>query len=65
MRVYYEGYEIRRTTYQGLPAYKVPALEGNDLAANLETAKKWIRCALAEGVLKRRNRAWATHPDNG
>ena len=50
-RITYNGYTIKRTTYQGLPAYTVTPPTGPgwaELALNISTAKKWVDADIAE-----------------
>jgi len=44
----YRGYEIKRVMYQGLANYAVPALPGQDMAASVKTAERWIDSHIRE-----------------
>ena len=53
----YRGYTIKRGKYQGLPAYTVTPPLGRgpawaDIAANINTAKKWVDADIASRPAK-------------
>ena len=51
----YRGYKIRRINDRGLSGYKVAGLEGNDVAPNMLTAKKWVDAAEQQKMFRKRN----------